>query len=263
MVNFLMDMLLLSAHRRILGYTATYSRVVASATLGAFWACIVEVGKFGNTFIGKVCTYIFIAAIMVKICAGKCNVKRWIRDTFIFYAIAAMFGGVCHMVMYYTRAGYWIQTVILSNQMLVISLFWSVVLIAVIEHYINVKRIYEQKMYRVMIVIKGRKTVIKGFYDTGNVLKDPFVLKPVHIVEEKSLETILEEIEDYTQVKMHMVPFSSMGCESGILKVITADLMYIYYNDEVRIIKEPLIGLTNQRLSQDGAYEMLINGSTF
>lgn len=258
-----MDMLILSLHRRILGYTATYPRIATSATLGATYACIVEVGKFGNTLPGKVCTYIFIAAIMVKICAGKCNIKKWIRDTFIMYAIAAILGGGGHMLFYYTSTGYFIQTVIISNHSLTLSLLAGSILIIAIENYINVKKIYEQKMYRVMLVIKGQKITVRAFYDTGNVLRDPFILKPVHIVEEKSLEPILKEIEDYTQVKMHIVPFSSMGCENGILNVITADSMYIYEGERVKIIEKPLIGLTKQQLSQDGAYEMLINGSTF
>ncbi len=262
-VNFLMDMLLLIVHRQMLGYTATYLRIAMSATLGAVWACIVEVTKLGNTFAGKVCTYIFIAAIMVRICTGKCNIKKWIRDTGILYAIAALVGGICHMVMYYTMAGYWVQTVIFGNHLLIISLFMSVVLIIVINSYIAVKKAYECKLYRVVLEVNQKSVTLRGFYDTGNVLRDTFCGKPVHIVEKQYLEAIFNEIEDYAQLKLHIIPFSSLGCESGILEVITADRMYIYGNEEVKVLQQPLIGMTKQHLSQDGAYDMLINGSTF
>lgn len=258
-----MDMLLLIALRRILGYTATYLNCVAAAVIGATWACISLFYRLQNTLVGKICTYIFIAAIMVKICAGKCNYKKWIRDTLLLYGIAAVFGGIGHMLMYYTRAGYFIKTVIMSDKALLISLLISFILIMAIANFINIHKLYEQKMYRVMLVINGESVVLRAFYDTGNVLRDPLVQRAVHIVEEKSIETILEKIDDLTQVKMHLIPFSSMGCENGLIQVITADLMYIYCQEEVKIIKSPLLGLTKQHLSQDGAYEMLINGSTF
>lgn len=262
-VNFLMDMLLLTVHRQMLGYTATYPRIAMSATLGALWACVAEVTKLGNTFIGKVCTYIFIAAIMVRICTGKCNIKKWIRYTVLLYAVAAFAGGVCHMVVYYTMAGYWLQTVILGNHMLVAGIFMSIVLMVAINGYLNAKKAYMGKICRIVLEVCGKSVTLNGFYDTGNVLMDTYYAKPVHIAQKQSLDFILNEIEDYTQLKLHIIPFSSIGCENGILEVITADRMYIYDNDEVKILQQPLIGMTKQRLSKDGAYDMLINGCTF
>lgn len=100
---------------------------------------------------------------------------------------------------------------------------------------------------------------MQGFIDTGNVLIDPFSHKPVCIAEKHYFENVLNKINDCTKVKYHVVPFHSLGCENGLLEVITVDTMYIYGGRNVKQINNALVGLTGDKLSSDGEYTFLVN----
>lgn len=262
MVNFVMDMIVLVVVKRLLKFTATYLRIAASAALGAAWACMVEIFGWQGTWYIQICTYIFIAAIMVKICAGKCNYKDWLKGVLVMYATACLLGGAGHMLYYYTQAGYWLRTVVFGDRMLVGSLFWGGMLLLFLERYINEVKIYRQNTFRVTVMIQGKSLCFRGFLDTGNVLKDPVTGKLVHIVEQEKLQPVFNEIDDYTLLKYRMIPFASLGADNGLIEVITADKMYIY-KDEVVTVMQPLLGITRQTLSGDGAYDMLLNGGIF
>lgn len=262
MVNFIMDFIVLVVVKRLLKFTATYLRIAASAALGATWACMVEIFHWQGAWYMQICTYVFIAAIMVKICAGKCNYKDWLRGVLMMYGAACLLGGAGHMLYYYTRTGYWLQTVVFGNRMLAGSLFLGGFLLLLLERHIREAKLYGQNTYRVLLVIRGRKLSFFGFLDTGNVLKDPVTGKPVHIVEREKLQPVFNEIDDYTVLKYRMIPFASLGAEKGLMEVITADKMYIY-KDEVVTVMQPLLGMTQQKLSGDGAYDMLLNGGIF
>ena len=102
---------------------------------------------------------------------------------------------------------------------------------------------------------------MSGYIDTGNVLIDPVFHKPVSVAEKKEFYDILDKINDYTRVKYHLVPFNSLGCEHGLMEVITVDIMYIYYGKEKKTIKEALVGLSDGKLSSDGEYTALVNSA--
>ena len=114
-------------------------------------------------------------------------------------------------------------------------------------------------MCRVCCVIEGRDININGYVDTGNVLNDPVFNRPVCIAQKSSFSDVLNEINDCTKVKYHIIPFRSLGCENGIMEVITVETMYIYYGKNKIQVKEALVGLTEQKLSSDGEYEFLVN----
>ena len=59
-----------------------------------------------------------------------------------------------------------------------------------------------------------------------------------------------------------MIPFRSLGCQSGMLEVIMVDVMCIYDGNKkpgITVKKNMLIGLSTDKLSQDNAYQMLLN----
>jgi stage II sporulation protein GA (sporulation sigma-E factor processing peptidase) len=108
-------------------------------------------------------------------------------------------------------------------------------------------------------VIEGERIYINGYIDTGNVLTDPFYHKPICVAERQPFEEVLAKLKDYTKVKYHVVPFSSLGCKSGVLSVIMADSMYIDYGKKKIVVEHALIGLAENRLSTDAAYNCLVN----
>ena len=69
----------------------------------------------------------------------------------------------------------------------------------------------------------------------------------------------MNKIDDYTKVKYHIIPFRSLGCENGMIEVISVESMYIYLGKKEMRVENALIGYTDMELSGDNEYEMLVN----
>lgn len=263
LVNLLMDGILLILVSKLLKYTATYFRIFAAATLGAFWACFATAIPIHNIFIRNICTYILVSILMIRICAKKCDLKDMIKGVVTLYVVTFTVGGMCHMLYYYTNAGYYINTVILNDKLLVTSIIMACILLIAISRYLNQYMAYDSKVYNVILRVGEKQICIKGLVDTGNVLQDPYFHKPVNVIEYQAFENIFNNIEDCTKVKYHMIPFRSLGCSEGCIEVIMVDVMYIYRNKKAFTVRDALIGLYKQKLSADNAYEMLLNSECF
>lgn len=254
-----MDFIVLAVVNSICKYAATYLRITLSATFGALWSVIVILIPEEYKAITSIGTYICISMVMVKICAGKIRFSEVVKGVLVLYAVAFMLGGMMHFIYYYTYAGYIIRQVIVRDRELVIFIGISAVFLGLLYRQLVKIKVYSDKLCRICCIVEGREITIHGFVDTGNVLNDPIFHKPVCIAQKSCFYDILHEINDCTKVKYHVIPFRSLGCDNGILEVITAETMYIYYGKNKVLVKEALIGLTAQKLSSDGAYEFLVN----
>lgn len=250
---------MLAAVNSVCKYAATYLRITLSATFGALWAVIAILIPEEYKAIINICTYIFISIVMVKICAGKIKFLELIKGVFVLYAVTFMLGGMMHFIYYYTYAGYIIKQIIVRDRDLCIFIGVSLIFLLLLYNQLMRIKVYSDKLCRVCCVIEGRDIIINGYVDTGNVLNDPMFHRPVCIAQKSIFNEALNEINDCTKVKYHIIPFRSLGCENGILEVITVETMYIYYGKNKIQVKEALIGLTEQKLSSDGAYEFLVN----
>lgn len=257
-VNLFMDTMLLYFVNKFLKYSATYFRIFIAATIGAAWACIAVTVPIHNLVIKNICTYILVSFLMIRICANKCKIKDIMKGVVTLYIVTFVIGGGCHMLYYYTKAGYYINTVILNDRLLVFAIILAGVLLAAIAGYLNRYFVYESKMYNVRINIGEQHVDVKAILDTGNVLQDPIYHKPVNVIEYEAIKNIFK-IDDCTKVKYHMVPFHSLGCEGGCIEVIMVDDMYIYRNGKTVVRNKALMGMYKQKLSGDNAYQMLLN----
>lgn len=235
-INFIMDFIVLCITKKICKFAATYLQILLSATFGALWSVIVLIVPENIKGAVNICTYILISALMIRICAGKCNFKELIRGTAILFGVTFCMAGSIYMIYYYTYAGYWIRMNLLSDTELLMFTALSVVIVGMIIKQIMVRIVYGESECLVKIIFNDKCFDLKGYIDTGNVLKDPYFKKSVSIVDLESLnfggdsirQLILDDIELNTKVKYHMIPYNSLGCESGMLEVITVDSMYIY-----------------------------------
>lgn len=258
-VNLFMDFIVLSFVNRICKYAATYLRILGSATCGALWSVIAVVIPTEFQWIVHICTYVLISFLMVKICAGKSEFRDILKGVLVLYGVVFVLGGSMHVLYYYTYAGYWMKQVLLPNSSLLLFTAVSAILLYLILAQFLRLKVYGGQQCRVELVIAGRTVQLCGFVDTGNVLMDPYCHKPVCVAEKKYFQDVLNAINDCTKVKYHIVPYRSLGCDDGLLEVISVDTMYIYNGKRKRKISGALVGLTQKTLSSDSEYQMLIN----
>lgn len=253
-----MDFIVLMLVNRVMKFAATNKRLLLSATLGASWSIIAVMIPEAYKLIVNICTYILIGPIMIRICAGN-NIKCVFKGTMVLMAITIFLGGFIHFLYYNTYAGYMLNAVLLGDHMLIVYTGISVILITLFIRWILLGRRYASVMRKIGICIGNELVELNAIIDTGNSLTDPVTGKPVMVVEKKVIGNILNKIDDYTKVKYHLIPFRTVGCESGIIEVITVDIMYIYEEEDTVRYENVLIGLSKNQLSSGGMFSALIN----
>lgn len=111
------------------------------------------------------------------------------------------------------------------------------------------KGIYPVDIYRPEIIWTA-----KGYYDSGNRLKDPYTGKGVHIISAQLAEKL-----ELSREKKVCIPYQSLGNAQGLLDV--------YYVENLKIRKESQwielgkvpIGVAESKLFSGKEYEMILN----
>ncbi|MDO5403430.1 MAG: sigma-E processing peptidase SpoIIGA [Eubacteriales bacterium] len=257
-INFVMDLLMLMLVNYVMKFAATNWRLLFSATFGACWSVAVLMIPETYKLFVNICTYVLAAPVMVRICAGN-NIKCVLKGTVVLMAIAVFMGGLMHFLYYNTYAGYFVRCVLLRDNVLMVFILFSLILTFLLIRWLLWGKRLHSVLRNVRCVIDNESVEFEAIIDTGNCLTDPVTGKPVTVVEKNVMRGILNNIDDYTKVKYHLVPFRTVGCDDGMIEVITIDIMYIYDEKSTVSLHNVLVGLSENRLSSQGMYQALIN----
>ena len=271
-----MDLIILLIVNRIMRYHASAIRLLLSSTLGAVWSVAAVMIPDRYRLFVNLCTYFIVTALMLAVINSPLNIikarqsnkdryaltnylKELFKGMIIMLSVACFLGGIMHMIVYYTYAGWIIRRILVTYNQLIYLILISVVVIIVIA---RVYRTYKKNsdIYKVTVIVDNHKIMLHGIVDTGNQLTDKYTGKPVNVMDKSYFENVLYQINDYGRLKYHFIPYRTIGNNEGIIEVITSDYMYISGKDETKAYKGALIGLSDRKVSQNGEYQALING---
>lgn len=271
-----MDLVILLIVNRIMRYHASAIRLLLSSTLGAVWSVAAVMIPDRYRLFVNLCTYFIVTALMLAVINSPLNIikarhsnkdryaltnylKELFKGMIIMLSVACFSGGIMHMIVYYTYAGWIIRRILVTYNQLIYLILISVVVIIVIA---RVYRTYKKSsdIYKVTVIVDNHKIMLHGIVDTGNQLTDKYTGKPVNVMDKSYFENVLYQINDYGRLKYHFIPYRTIGNNEGIIEVITSDYMYISGKDETKAYKGALIGLSDRKVSQNGEYQALING---
>ncbi|CDB65277.1 stage II sporulation protein GA (Sporulation sigma-E factor processing peptidase) [Eubacterium sp. CAG:248] len=271
-----MDLIILLIVNRIMRYHASAIRLLLSSTLGAVWSVAAVMIPDRYRLFVNLCTYFIVTALMLAVINSPLNIikarqsnndryaltnylKELFKGMIIMLSVACFSGGIMHMIVYYTYAGWIIRRILVTYNQLIYLILISVVVIIVIA---RVYRTYKKNsdIYKVTVIVDNHKIMLHGIVDTGNQLTDKYTGKPVNVMDKSYFENVLYQINDYGRLKYHFIPYRTIGNNEGIIEVITSDYMYISGKDETKAYKGALIGLSDRKVSQNGEYQALING---
>jgi len=271
-----MDLVILLIVNRIMRYHASAIRLLLSSTLGAVWSVAAVMIPDRYRLFVNLCTYFIVTALMLAVINSPLNIikarqsnndryaltnylKELFKGMIIMLSVACFSGGIMHMIVYYTYAGWIIRRILVTYNQLIYLILISVVVIIVIA---RVYRTYKKNsdIYKVTVIVDNHKIMLNGIVDTGNQLTDKYTGKPVNVMDKSYFENVLYQINDYGRLKYHFIPYRTIGNNEGIIEVITSDYMYISGKDETKAYKGALIGLSDRKVSQNGEYQALING---
>ena len=186
---------------------------------------------------------------MIRVGLKIKNIGTIAKAYILLYIGGFLLGGVLQSFYQYVRVGSFFFAIAIGGYYFV-SILWDVL-----------STILKINQYRCNVILyQGeKKRKVKGIIDTGNGLRDPISNQPVSVIDIDTAKKFLgnEKIE-----QIRYIPYHSIGKATGVIPTIKIDRMCVQ-NDKEWWIEEPLIGLSEERISANGEYQMILNPNLF
>ena len=267
MVNFLINILIIEGSGVITGEDTTPKRTITSSAVGALCAVLMFFPNF--EFVLSMGMKLVLSCVMV-LCAYK--IKSWrhfLKMTGSFYIASFVFAGGIIAIM--TTTGLGAKTgAVYSNGTVYFNLPWQVALLCCAGVYFLIfaigrmrrKRITKKAAERnLRIYVQGQTFDIKAIIDTGNSLSDPITGDPVIVCEYDQMKKLIPQKQSLIDaikeagLRIRLVPFTSVGKESGIMPGFCPDRVQV---DE-RDVKRCVVGISETRLFKNEDYHALLS----
>ena len=265
-VNLFMDFLVLCLTNRILRGSAKPWRALLGALAGAlgislfFW-----LSKEINT-VNILIFSIGMSFAMVWLDCRPCRGKELLAGVLACWGISFLLGGLLYALP--PRAG----KGILIFFTITFTAYWILNTGIRLFKYLKGKAVLR---CRVILETGGQKIELKGLLDTGNCLTDIDTGKPVCVMEKSRFSGMLEKkqqdalesfcaMEDFGEgdaenLKPRFLIYTALGCERGLLPVVTADRLVIFWEGKKICLSQAAIGLSDAPLSPYGKFEIIIS----
>lgn len=248
LVNFMMDYLLLLVVRRILKCRAGHRDICAGSLIGSLSACAVMALPSSLSFLKLILFHVVVNALMIRIGLKIREGESFLRAAVGLYAGGFLLGGIFTYLYQYMRTG---------------SLFFAAAVLSYeaaqgIWSFITEIQRLNQCRCRVTLYFMGKEDTVEALIDTGNSLTDPVTGRPVCVIEKQAVETLIRERAG----ELRYISFHSVGTENGKLPVIQLDRMCVHREEECWI-RHPVIGISRERISAGGRYQMILNPDVF
>ncbi|GKX29071.1 sporulation sigma-E factor-processing peptidase [Vallitalea longa] len=286
-INLIMDYIILFIVKVLTKRNTKKIRLFLGAVVGALMMCMIVILPYDNYFFNVVVGYLLTSVLLIYISFKPKILSEFIKLTIIMYLSAIMLGGIMFALYYYSSIGVAVSKVINGtyNMDLGVGLFVIFGIIAIIIFKIIRKVMANtvmtnKNLYGVEININDSKIMVNGLLDTGNNLYDPITKNPVLIAETELLKKLIEkdsydklrdiscdvynlssfaEFGEKSNLKLRLIPFSSLGNENGMLLGIVADNICINLGNETKDYRDVVVAVYDKKLSNDNSYQVLIH----
>lgn len=247
LTNFMMDSAALWIAGKLMKQRIRVGRLLLGSFVGTFASMLLFFQlKDYNWY--QICVHFLVNPLMVYLCYRSKRKKEFLSQWAVTYLAFILLGGVLE----------WGMADGAGNRKFMLCLLGAVLFLIIVGKLLkNLKREKETK-YDLLLVTREGNISVKGFYDTGNLLVDPLVNRPVHIIKKKVLwEQIQKE-----QTPIRLIPFHSLGRESGLLEAVTLEGMYIMKEEHPLYLKKPVFGIADEKLFQNDECDVILNGKS-
>ena len=266
LVNWVMDYVLLWAVCAVMGLQRKKVRLGLAAALGAGWVCVIAIFSLPH-LIEEGLTWLGISSLMIWIACRPRKLSDFLNRLSVLYLVAFLAGGGLNLLYFHTSAGVYLKQVILGAQKMNASgvgvIIGAVIAILAVTKILNTMERQKKRRknrYTAELYLGEQRVIVDGFIDTGNRLKEPATGKAVHILKEDAAAPLMSGAD---KPMSFLVPYHSVGTESGLLKAIRIDRMELVAEDESRtVMVRPLLGLYQGKLSSNDEYQLILHAET-
>ncbi|WP_069650169.1 sigma-E processing peptidase SpoIIGA [Caloranaerobacter ferrireducens] len=279
--NFIINFIILYVTKRFTRTETSRLRLTLAALIGAVYTLVVFYPKL--SFMVNFTMKLTISILIVIVAFNPITFKKFLKLIATFYIVSFVFAGSALALFYLIDVDSYIGNGIFyikdfPIKILAFAIVTSWILIKYTWSYIHGKISKDKILVPIAISLKDREVHIIALVDTGNSLKDPLTDAPVIIVQFSAIKNILPEktkklFEMYDtkdlrlilpflqglgqDLKFRVIPFKTIGQENGVLFGFKPDRVII--KDQDKAITNIVIGIYNDKLSNDDKYEALLH----
>jgi stage II sporulation protein GA (sporulation sigma-E factor processing peptidase) len=282
-MNLFLNSMLLYLLRRVRHLSGNPFRILPGAFFGGLIACFLILHPSLPGVAGIIVTYFLMAPGMLLIAFGFPGRKRFLQNLCWFLGITVGLGGVVQFLTeryIESRAKKTGSMDFVPGEaaILIMSVIGAAVLLAIFK---KMTAWAERETYlcEVTVFFENRSITVKGYLDSGNLLKEPVSGKPVMVLEEESFLELFEE-KKREEIKicfssrgepwklaaqygerMRQIPYKSIGRKRGLLNGFIADRMIASTEEGAVSVMRPVLAVYPGTLSSDGGYQMILPGT--
>ncbi len=250
LLNFFMDLLLLTTVSVVLKRNVKFYKLVLGALLGGLSILILFINI--NSLVLFIIKFV-ISLCMLLVSFGYKDIKYTARNMLYLYITSIILGGFLYYLnieFSYKNSGIVFYHKSLSINYIFLIVLSPIILTLYIRQSLYLKNTYS-KYYKIDIYLKNGKVLkYNSFLDTGNKLFDPYMNRPILLIDKKNINLD----------KVIYVPYSSINMHS-MLKCIVPEKIYIH---GVGYRNNLLLGISNEKIMLDGVdaimHESILEG---
>lgn len=257
LMNLFFDCLMLAAVGQILRLKTSFMLVIVAGSIGSLGLCSVFLLPFQNAWSRFLYLGAVIFPLMLFTAFYKNSWKKKIQAGTVFAGISILCGKLIEYIFYAVRTKFSVKYYGIIVAAAGITSIYFIKLIRKI--YIELKE-EENKYYTVLIRYQDQEVMVDALYDTGNLLKDPFTGKYVHIIDKSVTESLFGGSDKVSLLEhgMHLIPYQTIS-NAGMLPVFTITEMLVSNGREEICLKRPVLGIGNGEISSQNRYHMILN----
>lgn len=249
LVNFMMDYILLLIVKKMLKCSATHGNICLGALVGSLLTCIVVILSIPYAFVKFVLFHMFVNTCMIRVGLKIKTIPSFVKALIMLYIGGFLLGGIMEYLRQYVRIGSLFLVVAIVSYYMVLGI-WK---------FVSYIQRWNQSRCKVDLYLNNKVYQVKALIDTGNSLRDPISGQPVSVLEQKIAKKLLEEKKEKN---FRYVPYRTIGKSNGVLPVFYIDRMCVQ-RDADYWVDTPLIGISEEIISAEGEYEMILNPNLF
>ncbi len=261
-----MDFFILLLTGRLMKLTYRLWRLLLGSVLGSLGATLLLYAHDLPLLVEFIFSYVVLAVAMVLVSFGRYKLNRLLFISLGLYGQTIFIGGVFHFIMGMPSVKKFIDSLLdlgsnynISLVAMIIIMLIILILSPTVFCYINKIRRRLLTIFKVQLSLEGKSIAVKGLLDTGNHLREPISNKPVIIVEQKVIDKILtKDILEYS-TRIKIIPYRSIGKDSGTMCGIVLDELLVEVNEEQHIYKNVVACLYKGTLSGKQDYQVILH----
>lgn len=258
--NLIIDFLLLKLSTKTVQVRSTFFRLSISSLIGTCVAVIMPL--FTINSILQIIIKVLLAFVMCLISAKTDNLKKHFLNVCFFVLYTFLLGGSIIALFYLAGVDYKVYFTLNYNAFMPIGItillayLLYLLLCRVIKSLLTIKNTCSF-VRKCAVVINDKKFIVTGYVDSGNLLYDNTYNLPI-IIASKNLSKKL--FSDDLKVKKNGVIKYQTASGEGDMQVYVLDKLLIYNGVQVNVIKNVLIGKSEQNF-YGGECDLLLHPS--